>query len=310
MSDRKDVFFCYASEDKDLVVKPLVEACEQAGISCWFDEAAIQWGDSIAEKVNEGLAKSKFVVVVFSISFLEKSWPKRELNAVSNLEASLGNVKILPLIVGQESERKAIYQEFPLLNDKKYLSWDGNLKKIVTTLLSRLNSCGEKTIKRIPSAVSGPDSQIPFPKLRKNFTQRDKDQFLHGSFTVVVQYFQKALKDVEGNYQEVDTDFQKIHEKKFIATIYLNGEIANRCKIWIDGMTASDSIAYQTGSFGINADNSFNEMLSVVDDGEVIGFRSLLSSYSSEDAKPLSAELAAENLWREFTQTMGQGRFE
>jgi len=58
----KDIFVCHASEDKDYVVRPQVEAFTIAGVSCWYDEAEIQWGDSITQKANEGLALSKFLL--------------------------------------------------------------------------------------------------------------------------------------------------------------------------------------------------------------------------------------------------------
>ena len=45
---RKDVFICHASEDKRSVIHPLVEAFKKAKISCWVDEAEINWGDVIA----------------------------------------------------------------------------------------------------------------------------------------------------------------------------------------------------------------------------------------------------------------------
>ena len=70
------------------------------GISYWLDKAQINWGDSLTDKVNEGLADSKYVIVVLSNNFLAKRWPQRELNSVLNIEASTGEVKILPLIIG------------------------------------------------------------------------------------------------------------------------------------------------------------------------------------------------------------------
>ena len=51
------------------------------------------------------------------------------------------------------------------------------------------------------------------------------------------------------HYQEVETDFAEVHNFKFISTIYLNGEVSNKCKIWIGGLSSSDSIAYQAGQF-------------------------------------------------------------
>ena len=36
---KRDVFISHASEDKEEIVRPLVEACTQDSISCWYDEA-------------------------------------------------------------------------------------------------------------------------------------------------------------------------------------------------------------------------------------------------------------------------------
>ena len=63
------IFICHTSEDKDNIVRPLVAAFTRAGASCWYDEAEIQWGDSITQKVNEGLAAAKFAVW-FSVQHL------------------------------------------------------------------------------------------------------------------------------------------------------------------------------------------------------------------------------------------------
>ena len=81
----RDVFLCHAREDRAPVVRPLATALEQAGISCWYDEAEIRWGDSITQKVNDGLGISRYVIVVLSTAFLEKPWPRRELHAALNI---------------------------------------------------------------------------------------------------------------------------------------------------------------------------------------------------------------------------------
>jgi hypothetical protein len=192
----RDIFICHAGEDKDEIVRPMVEAFTQAGISCWYDEAEIQWGDSITQKVNEGLAMSRYVVVVFSSAFMHKNWPQRELNAVLNQEASTGEVKVLPLLVGSEEEKRQILMQFPLLNDKRYLPWDGDLRNIVKALLPRL-SHGKSAVPG-QVAITPPTFglRIPLPKIKKQFSQRDKDLFLRNSFAVVKGYFQNALQEL------------------------------------------------------------------------------------------------------------------
>jgi len=303
----RDIFICHAGDDKEEIVRPMVEAFSQSGISCWYDEAEIRWGDSIVQKVNEGLAASRYVVVVFSPAFVQKNWPQRELNAVLNQEASIGEVKVLPLLVGSEEEKKQILKQFPLLNDKRYLPWDGDLRNIVNALLSRLrpeDTSGSSQAKAAPTL----GLRVPLPKIKKQFSQRDKDLFLRNSFVVVKDYFQSALQELSLQYQEVETDFVEVHNFKFIATIYVRGEVANKCKIWIGGLSSSDSIAYHAGQFAIEGDNSFSDMLSVADDKQSLGFQPSgmwLRGKQNESEQLLTAEGAGEYLWRRFTENLG-----
>ena len=79
----RDVFLCHASEDKEIIVRPIARECRKHQITCWVDEAEILWGDSIIEKVNEGLKMSQYVIVVLSESFIAKNFPKKELYSVT-----------------------------------------------------------------------------------------------------------------------------------------------------------------------------------------------------------------------------------
>jgi hypothetical protein len=304
----RDIFICHASEDRDEIVRPMVEALSEAGISCWYDEAEIIWGDSITQKVNDGLAKSRYVVVVFSSAFVQKNWPQRELNAVLNQEASTGEVKVLPLIVGSDQEKGHILAQFPLLNDKRSLPWDGDLRGIVNALLSRLGR--DKDILFGPPSASKPSLglKIPLPKIEKQFSQREKDLFLRSAFAVIKGYFQNALQELGKHYHEVETDFADVHNFKFIATIYLRSEVANKCKIWIGGFMSSDSIAYQAGQFNIDSDNSYNDILSVTDNKQSLGFQPSNAFFGARryaQGEILTAEQAAEYLWRGFTDNLG-----
>jgi hypothetical protein len=92
-----DVFLCHASEDKPTVVVPLVLALERRGLSVWLDKMIMQIGDSITGKIDEGLANSRFGVVIVSPAFLGKNWPKRELDALAARETEANEVVILPV---------------------------------------------------------------------------------------------------------------------------------------------------------------------------------------------------------------------
>ena len=307
--ETKDIFICHASDDKEEVVRPMVEALHQANITCWYDEAEIDWGDSITEKINQGLRVSRYVVVVFSEAFIGKNWPERELNAVLNKEASTGEVKVLPLLVGSEKTQAEIISVYPLLNDKRYLPWDGDLRKIVAAMVSRLRkSRSDSGIDDATTPAGSVGLRVPLPKIKKEYTQRDKDIFLREALTTVRAYFQDALKELEHSYQEVQTDFMEIHNFKFICTVYVRGQVANRCKIWLGGMMSTDSIAYQTGEFSIDTDNSFNALLRVNDGEQSLGFDCSgmwFGSYGNQQEQFVNAQEAAELLWRKFTDDLG-----
>jgi glycogen synthase len=132
----RDVFICHASEDKADVARPLVEAFERAGISCWYDEDEIGWGDSITAAVNDGLHQSRFVLVILSAAFMrrQKQWPKRELFATLNAEATSGGKLLLPLLVGSPDEQRSWHAELSLISDKNHLSWDGDPAPVVRAL--------------------------------------------------------------------------------------------------------------------------------------------------------------------------------
>src|ERR1700730_8724144 len=69
-------FICHVSEDKKDFVIPLAEELQKFGIRVWLDKFTLKVGDSLRQKIDEGLTKSRFGVVVFSPSFFEKNWPK------------------------------------------------------------------------------------------------------------------------------------------------------------------------------------------------------------------------------------------
>jgi hypothetical protein len=92
-----DFFISHATEDKDEIVRPLAEAIEKAGFKVWYDEFSLNWGDSLRQKIDEGLSNSKYGIVIFSNWFFKKkSWTEYELNGLVNKEMD-GHKVILPI---------------------------------------------------------------------------------------------------------------------------------------------------------------------------------------------------------------------
>lgn len=91
-----DVFISHATEDKDEVVRPLAIALQNHGLSVWYDEFELRIGDSLRRKIDSGIARTRFGVVVLSKPFFAKSWPQYELDGLVTMAVS-GKQVLLPL---------------------------------------------------------------------------------------------------------------------------------------------------------------------------------------------------------------------
>jgi RNA-directed DNA polymerase len=118
-----DVFLCHASEDKENIARPLHRHLVSRGIDCWIDETEIAWGESILGKIQEGLARTRYVIVILSPRLLEKQWAQKELRSALSLEIEANRNIVLPLLVGDST---ALLSSLPFLREKRYLSWGGD----------------------------------------------------------------------------------------------------------------------------------------------------------------------------------------
>jgi hypothetical protein len=110
-----DVFISHASEDKDQVVRPLATALRAGGLSVWYDEFELKIGDSLRRKIDKGLARSRFGVVVLSKSFLGKGWANYELDGIITRSVT-GDQVVLP--IWHEITKQEVIDYSPSLADK------------------------------------------------------------------------------------------------------------------------------------------------------------------------------------------------
>ncbi len=110
-----DVFISHASEDKDEVVRPLAQALRDRGLEVWYDEFTLKIGDSLRRKIDQGIARSRFGIVVLSPPFFAKGWPQYELDGLVTMSIS-GQQVLLPLWHGISKDQVVAHS--PSLADK------------------------------------------------------------------------------------------------------------------------------------------------------------------------------------------------
>lgn len=138
-----DVFLSHYSGDAALAVT-LKDALKAAGISVWYDGAEIKLGDSVLAKMQEGIQRSRYGLILFTPGFLSTTTGFRwaEVEAYLAEQLSGGRTRILPLVAGlphDEYERK-----MPLLRARRY-------ERIA---LSSVNKVSKSELGRVIQAIS------------------------------------------------------------------------------------------------------------------------------------------------------------
>jgi hypothetical protein len=110
-----DVFVSHASEDKAAVVRPLAEALQARGVSVWYDEFELRIGDSLRRKIDHGIARSRFGLVVVSKPFFAKGWPQYELDGLVTMAVNDRQV-LLP--IWHEISKDEVVSHSPSLADR------------------------------------------------------------------------------------------------------------------------------------------------------------------------------------------------
>ena len=110
-----DVFISHASEDKEEVVRPLAIALQAKGVRVWYDEFEMRIGDSLRRKIDQGLANSRFGIVVISRSFIKKGWTNYELDGIMT-KAMSGQQVLLP--IWHDITKQEVIDYSPSLADK------------------------------------------------------------------------------------------------------------------------------------------------------------------------------------------------
>jgi hypothetical protein len=151
-----DVFLSHASEDKPYV-EELHRTLVAAGLQIWMDKAELRWGDKLRSRIDDGLKRSRFVIVVLSKAFLGlKKWTEYELDSAFALE-TVNEKRILPLWHGITHDEVKNYSAG--LSDRVALdSSQQSLTDIANELLILL---GRRSERAFPIADTVPVAEPP-----------------------------------------------------------------------------------------------------------------------------------------------------
>ena len=109
-----DFFISHAWEDKEAVAKPLADAMIEKGAKVWLDKYQMTVGDSLRQSIDDGLAHSRYGIVILSETYFKKFWTGKELNGLFAKQED-GKKVILP--VWHNISKDKVKEYSPILAD-------------------------------------------------------------------------------------------------------------------------------------------------------------------------------------------------
>lgn len=92
------VFIAHSTKDK-VFVDELAANLQRNRIEVWYDKWEMQVGDSLRQKISEGIMGSKFMVVVLSENSIQSTWVREELNSGLALAMERDEPVVLPVLL-------------------------------------------------------------------------------------------------------------------------------------------------------------------------------------------------------------------
>lgn len=130
------VFISHSSLDKPFA-KMLCMDLEANGYIPWLDEWDIKVGESIPEKISNGLEEADFIIVILSENAVTSKWVEREWHTKYWNEIQHGRIHVLPILL-----KDCKIPE--LLKTKKYADFRNDFNIGLNDLLSALESLSNK----------------------------------------------------------------------------------------------------------------------------------------------------------------------
>lgn len=110
------VFLSHNAKDKPFA-RRLKQDLERNGVKVWFDEAELNIGDSLMEKIGQALDETDYIAVVLSRNSITSRWVQKELGVAMQKELNTRDVVVLPILLDESITIP------PFLRDKKYANF-------------------------------------------------------------------------------------------------------------------------------------------------------------------------------------------
>lgn len=303
------LFFSYSHKDEDLrndLETHLALLKRQGAISSWHDRRITAGGD-FGQVISAELESSQIVLLLVSAHFLASDYcfEKEMTRAVE--KHNDGNAVVIPVILHPCDWHSAPFghlRETP--TDGKAISMHANQHEALAIVARDVREVATRMAASVPPSAIPPSLTLesgsePKPRssnlrVKRKFDDHERDVFLEDSYEYIARHFDGSLEELEKRNPHLKTRFKRLDATSFAASIYEDGQRVAQCSIWFGSNFHSPGIAYSQS--GDAPRNSYNESLSIIDDGYTLQLKPLgMQSYGRSGEGALSHQGAAEYYW-------------
>jgi len=141
-----------------MFVEQLVADLSANAIPVWYDKLDLGVGDSVPGRINEGLAKCRYFLIVLSPAALNSTWVREELNAGLMKQVALGGTFVVPVLY-KDCEVP------PLLAHRRYADFRNDYASGLSDLLAVWGKDAEAC------SVTGRGEVFPWPDPNQSDTE-------------------------------------------------------------------------------------------------------------------------------------------
>ena len=312
------LFFSYSHEDevlRDQLEIHLASLKRQGIISTWHDRR-ISAGDAFDGVISEYLETADIILLLVSPYFIASDYCFNVEMKRAMERHNQGSAIIIPVILNPCNWHDMPFGKLLACpRDGKPVSKFTNIHDAFLEVTLAVKTAAAKLFRGSPplqaksvtsdteqkTTANPPQLRSSNLRIKKKFTDLDKDKFLADAFEYIANYFEGSLIELKARNEEIETDFRRIDANRFIATIYSTGKEISKCNIWFgDRSSLFSGILYSSGSF---RDNSYNESLNVDNDGYTLCLKSMgMRLYRQNIEEKMTFEGGAEYYWSIFIE--------
>lgn len=311
------LFFSYSHKDEELrneLETHLVLLRRQGVIASWHDRR-ITAGSDMGKAISAELESSQIILLLISAHFLASDYCFEKEMTRSLEKHNEGSANVIPVILHPCDWHSAPFGHLRATpTDGKPVSMYANQHEAFAIVAKDVREAAEAFRRRewspheaaesasdvVPSSVERSSNL----RIKRKFDDHERDAFLEDAYEYIARYFEGSLEELAARNSQIKTRFKRLSETSFAAFIYDKGERVAQCTVWYGSETfGSPGIAYSHS--GELQRNSFNESLSVVDDGYTLQLKPLgLQTFGDRREGALSQQGAAEYYWSLFIRPL------